>query len=294
MDVGQVGENRYQNSAALFRFCKEALESRHQGQVKVIDQDVGAILGYDPADCSHWKRGKKNIKSLPTLRSIANHLKIDEKILIDLTAGRVELEEALFEYQGYGAFALNPHRYDQLKQDFFRSPEKWPHSEAVTCEQLLDVNRPEILSIIEKILSSANCTEAPVYIPEVYKIFQSIELHFVGEQVDPILIENNVVSCRSGVEDKAYGRFLLAKKLFYVLREIDHAYLKNLIKTSREIFDIQANIFATNLLVPGKLLRTEAERVLLDQDVVQQLAEVFWVSKGLMNRRFRDYMEHLS
>ena len=57
----KVEANRYPHSATLFRFCKEALEIRYDGNVKVIDQDVGAILGYDPADCSHWKKGKKNI-----------------------------------------------------------------------------------------------------------------------------------------------------------------------------------------------------------------------------------------
>src|SRR6185295_12883698 len=53
----KTAENRYPNSATLFKFCKEALEMRYEGNVKVIDQDVGSILGYDPADCSHWKKG---------------------------------------------------------------------------------------------------------------------------------------------------------------------------------------------------------------------------------------------
>jgi len=73
----KVEANRYPHSATLFKFCKEALEIRYDGNVKVIDQDVGAILGYDPADCSHWKKGKKNIRSLSTLRSIADHLNVD-------------------------------------------------------------------------------------------------------------------------------------------------------------------------------------------------------------------------
>ena len=35
----KIAENRYPNSATLFRFCKEALEIRYAGNVKVIDQD---------------------------------------------------------------------------------------------------------------------------------------------------------------------------------------------------------------------------------------------------------------
>merc|ERR1712072_83889 len=103
----KVEANRYPNSATLFRFCKEALEIRYKGNVKVIDQDVGAILGYDPADCSHWKKGKKNIRSLTTLKSIANHLNIDERLLIDIAGGKIQLQEAVFEFKGYGNFNMD-------------------------------------------------------------------------------------------------------------------------------------------------------------------------------------------
>ena len=114
-------ENRYPHSATLFRFCKQALELRYEGNVKVIDQDVGAILGYDPADCSHWKKGKKNIRALSTLRSIADHLSVDERLLIDIASGRMGLEEALFEYRGYGSFMLQGKSLDSLKKEFFRN-----------------------------------------------------------------------------------------------------------------------------------------------------------------------------
>ena len=113
-------ENRYPHSATLFKFCKKALEIRYEGNVKVIDQDVGSILGYDPADCSHWKKGKKNIHALSTLRTIADHLNLDEGLLIDIAAGKVDLEEAIFEFRGYGAFNLNNRHVEDLKKDFFR------------------------------------------------------------------------------------------------------------------------------------------------------------------------------
>ena len=118
-------ENRYPNAATLFRFCKQALELRYEGNVKVIDQDVGAILGYDPADCSHWKKGKKNIRALSTLRTIADHLHVDERLLIDITAGKIELEEAIFEYKGYGKFMLRGMLLENLKKEYFKNPNKW-------------------------------------------------------------------------------------------------------------------------------------------------------------------------
>ena len=51
---------KYPHSANLFQFCRKVLDHKFGG-IRVIDQDVGQILGFDPADCSHWKKGKKNI-----------------------------------------------------------------------------------------------------------------------------------------------------------------------------------------------------------------------------------------
>ena len=31
---------------------------------KLHDQEIGAILDFNPSDCSHWKKGEKNIKSI--------------------------------------------------------------------------------------------------------------------------------------------------------------------------------------------------------------------------------------
>ena len=61
-----------------------------------------------------------------------------------------------------------------------------------------------------------------------------------------------------------------------------------------EVLDVQANIFAGMLLIPGPLLRKEVEAIDSSLDIVVQLADVFWVSKALMNQRLRDYMEFLT
>jgi Zn-dependent peptidase ImmA (M78 family) len=61
-----------------------------------------------------------------------------------------------------------------------------------------------------------------------------------------------------------------------------------------EVLDIRANLFAGLLLVPGKMLRKEVEKVDASHDIVTQLSEVFWVSKALMNQRLRDFMENLT
>ena len=100
----RTDENRYPQSAELFKFCKEALNIKHNFEVKVIDQHVGAILGFDPADCSHWKKGKKNIKSLDTVKAIAQHLDADERDVA--TSSRIDHDRQVsHEVRGYAAMA---------------------------------------------------------------------------------------------------------------------------------------------------------------------------------------------
>ena len=74
---------KYPNSARLFSFCKRVLDAKFS-HARVIDQDVGEILGFDPADCSHWKKGRKQISSVGALASIAQHLGVDERLVIDV------------------------------------------------------------------------------------------------------------------------------------------------------------------------------------------------------------------
>ena len=99
-------EIKYPHSANLFQFCRRVLDHKFGG-IRVIDQDVGQILGFDPADCSHWKKGKKNIRSIQAMKSIADHLGVDEKLVVDVASGEIGDEEAFYEYTGYGAFDID-------------------------------------------------------------------------------------------------------------------------------------------------------------------------------------------
>ncbi len=299
----KTAENRYPHSATLFRFCKEALEIRYEGNVKVIDQDVGAILGYDPADCSHWKKGKKNIRALATLRSIADHLNIDERLLIDIASGKVGLEEAVFEYRGYGSFALQGRSLENLKKEFFKNPTKWqqPDGGLKSFEELFDIDRGAVVKSAEAVLASGNFTEAPIYIPEIFQLYPGIKLTSDETIAEPVLVEaqgageNATTNVRfRGPEMRPYVRFLLAKELFKHLVRTNSKITARFVSSPSEVLDVQANIFAGLLLIPGKMLRKEVESIDSSIDIVLQLAETFWTSKALMNQRLRDYMEHLS
>ena len=294
-------ENRYPNSATLFRFCKEALEIRYEGNVKVIDQDVGAILGYDPADCSHWKKGKKNIRALATLRSIADHLNIDERLLIDIAAGNVGLEEAVFEYRGYGAFALSGRSLENLKKEYFKNPTRWQQDgNSQTFEELFDIDRPSGAKAAAAVLGMGNFTEAPIYLPEIVQLFNGLKLAADDSIAEPTSVKvsddgsgTTTVSYR-GPEMRPYQRFLVAKELFKHMVASGHVIGERFRANPVEVIDIQSNMFAGMLLIPGNLLRKEVEQIDSSMDLVLQLADTFWVSKALMNQRLRDYMEHLS
>jgi hypothetical protein len=297
----KVEANRYPHSATLFKFCKEALEIRYDGNVKVIDQDVGAILGYDPADCSHWKKGKKNIRALATLRSIADHLNIDERLLIDIASGKIGLDEAVFEYKGYGEFNLSGRHLENLKKEFFKNPSRWQGEGSMrSFEELFDIDRNAISAMAKEILSKGNFTEAPIYIPEVYHAFPSISIQSNEALESPISVESNGEGPQmvtkvffKGPEMRPYMRFLAAKELFKHLAKSHNSTAQKFAKAPSEVMDIQANIFAGMLLIPAAMLRKEVEQIDSSLDIVMQLADTFWISKALMNQRLRDYMEYL-
>jgi hypothetical protein len=298
----KIAENRYPHSATLFKFCKEALEMRYDGNVKVIDQDVGAILGYDPADCSHWKKGKKNIRALSTLRTIADHLSIDERLLIDVAAGKVGFNEAVFEYRGYGSFGLNGRTSENLKKEFFKNPARYQNENSrLTFEELFDVDRPGVAKTVDAILAAGNFEEAPIYVPEICQIFPNFNVIADETIASPIEVKSEgegadyrVMVRYNGSDMRPYIRFLVARELYKYLVASASQFLGQIRTCPDEVLDIRANLFAGLLLVPGKMLRKEVDKIDASHDIVHQLSEVFWVSKAMMNQRLRDYMENLS
>lgn len=298
----KIAENRYPHSATLFKFCKEALDIRYEGNVKVIDQDVGAILGYDPADCSHWKKGKKNIRALSTLRTIADHLSIDERLLIDIAAGKVGFDEAVFEYRGYGAFGLTGRTSENLKKEFFKNPSRYQgENSRLSFEELFDIDRPSVCKAVDSIVTAGKFEEAPVYLPEICQLFPNFTIVSDDTLTTPVQVTTEgqgadlkVTVRHKGSDMRPYLRFLVARELFKYLVNSSSLHVAHIRTCPDEVLDIRANLFAGLLLVPGKMLRKEVEKVDASHDIVTQLSEVFWVSKALMNQRLRDFMENLN
>ena len=298
----KTAENLYPHSATLFRFCKAALEIHYDGNVKVIDQDVGAILGYDPADCSHWKKGKKNIRALSTLRSLADHLRIDEHLLISIAAGKVSLPEAVFEFRGYGDFNLQEKPLEVLKKEFFKNPSIWQTGDSIkTFEEVFDVNRNVVANIANEVLQLGKFDESPIYVPEIFSLFTNINLVIDPDLKEPYVAsyegEGQAMHCTISYRDedmKPYIRFLLVKELFKFLCLAQHSLTEQLSVAPKEVLDVQGNIFAGMMLIPDHLLRKEVDSLDSTLDFVAQLTDTFWVSKALMNSRLRDYMDNMA
>lgn len=289
-----IGANvKYPHSAVLFKFCKEALRIKFDGQVKVIDQDVGAILKYDPADCSHWKRGSKNIRNLTHLRDIAQHFKIDEGIPVGIMDGSLSFDEALFEYTGYGSYTLDSKQLDALKKDFFEKPYHWDASdEGKSFEEIFKIRRKSVRDIAHKIIEMGAFSEPIIDLKEVSDLFSNIKIQQNKKIEEPLRVSNDgwKKNLRRIISHKKpltcpYMRFLMAREIFYFLKDSEHELMAEVLTIPPETATVHGNIFASYLLIPDHLLREEVAQIFSDQDIIQQLAQAFGVSKALINHR---------
>src|SRR5690606_19616207 len=169
-------EVKYPNSASLFQFCRRVLDHKFGG-VRVIDQDVGQILGFDPADCSHWKKGKKNVRSIHAMKSIANHLGVDERLVIDVAMGEVNEDEAFWEYSGYGSFNIDSSLLENAKKDYFRrNASQWNKDREVEFRVATEINEARIDQVVAEIHQKVEFKEAPLYLPELASRYPEIRL----------------------------------------------------------------------------------------------------------------------
>lgn len=298
-------EIKYPHSAVLFQFCRRVLDHKFGG-VRVIDQDVGQILGYDPADCSHWKKGKKNIRSIQAIKSIADHLGVDERLVIDIAAGDLTESEAFFEYSGYGEFAMDPLYLEQAKKDFFRrSAGTWGRDAEEHFRKLSTPAEGEIRALVEGIHERIQFKETPLYLPEVVNAYPDLKMVPNGKAHDndsPVRLASvdgiTTIFYAAGMEMKPYVRYRLAHAIgthFLMRRQGDAPGTTMPPEATEELTarlrDVEANLFSAMLLCPEKALRHEIAHVNIAKDIVAQLSESFWVSKVFMNRWLRHILK---
>jgi hypothetical protein len=326
-------EIRYPQSAGLFQFCRKVLDHKFGG-VRVIDQDVGQILGYDPADCSHWKKGKKSIRSIHAMKTIADHLGVDERLVIDVANGEMTATEGFWEYNGYGEFSLDASVEEQARKDFFR---KHAHSWNKDKEDFFKaISTPKdslIEQCVQMILQKIQFREPPLYLPEIATHFS--EIRFVpfnpasegslsdstregagvskdnpnsSDHSSLVKLDSNggisTIYYQPGSEMKPFTRYAIARNVgLHFLRKAKKQALGSDGKPMTEapfqdilarIEDLEANLFAAKLLCPEHLLRLEIGRVNVAKDIISQLSDAFWVSKTFMNRWLKYVLQQSS
>ena len=297
---------KYPHSATLFQFCRRVLDHKFGG-IRVIDQDVGQILGFDPADCSHWKKGKKNIRSIHAMRSIADHLDVDEKLVVDVASGEMTATEAYFEYAGYGATFVDPKVIDLAKKDYYRRhTHTWSRDMEMEFKAYFSIDEQEIDRVVDHIHRKIDFKEAPLYLPEIVAAFPHLKLQTddsesaKSSESTPFPVrfrqdsEVTEISYPADIKMKPYIRYQIAKCLSrsFLVDKSDPP--RDMASHFEHIHEVQANIFATKLLTPGNLVKKELANLNVAKDIVSQLAEVFWVSKTLMNRRLKEILQSTS
>ncbi len=296
-------EVKFPQSAMLFQFCRRVLDHKFGG-IRVIDQDVGQILGFDPADCSHWKKGKKNIRSVQAMKAISEHLGVDESLVMDVATGEVSDQEAYYEYSGYGDFSVDPQFAENARKDFYRkNAGSWTREREQELKYLFQPNLQAINDAVKEIHSKINLQEAPLYLPEVIASYPEMsmlaedsEKTFADIAVPAKVIRKDTqftIVYRAGSEGRPYMRFYMTKLLAEYFRErIAVSERLALNEDQRQaLWDVESNLFAAKLLTPANLIRSEMRRINVAKDIVSQLAEAFWVSKGFMNRRLKEILE---
>ncbi len=294
-------EVKYPHAANLFQFCRRVLDHKFGG-IRVIDQDVGQILGFDPADCSHWKKGKKNVRSIYAMKKIAEHLGVDEKLVVDVASGELGDEEAYFETIGYGSFEVDNRIIESAKKDYYRKyAGTWTREKEIEFKNSFNVNETLINKVVKEIHQKIDYKEAPLYLPEVVAAYPKLQLMSFTPKSDDAVEwvisrpgkENAMeISYLQGKEMRPYVRYRIAKEMSkFFLQDKQPDPVKELGEHGKHLLDVQGNMFAQRLLVPANLIKKEMAELNVTKDLVSQLAELFWVSKGLMNRRLKEILE---
>ncbi len=291
---------KYPHSANLFQFCRRVLDHKFGG-IRVIDQDVGQILGFDPADCSHWKKGKKNIRSIQAMKSIAKHLGVDERLIVDVASGEMSEWEAFFEYTGYGEFSPDPKILEAAKKEFYRRhAAHWTREKELEFKRQFEINEVEINRVVRSIHETISFSEAPLYLPEVVASYGDITMRAVevepDQQDNPITVSHEggkvSISYPLDVKMRPFVRYRIARAMApYFLNKEAISVTQDAGEHANYISEIQSNLFAAKLLTPSYLVRKELANLDPAKDIVAQLADVFWMSKTFMNGRIKEILE---
>jgi len=259
---------RFPQSVQLFRFCFRILEIRRPDN-KIHDQDLGEILDFNPSDTSHWKRGKKAIRSTKAIENLAKVLAVDVEILHDLADGAIDLDEAWCDFCD-----AEEERRLALEEPEVRMERR---DKSIELEKLS-----------QKILGKVGSNTVPVYVPELINAFPFIQL-IPGDVSDKLARSSRIkpghyaIRYRKG-DVRAHTRIAICREIarIILLSERDKYNLSNRCETLSQAEIVE---FANTLLIPREVLSVEVQRISTRANMVQVLADLFWVPKSAIRAR---------
>ena len=266
------GTTKFPNSVQLFKFSQKVM--MHQKGGKVRDQEVGAILNFNPSDCSHWKRGEKNVRSVFALAKLSEALSVETSLIHDVASGAVTLDEAYYEYLESRTFRA---AFEKLKDE--------PHAQV---EQV----RSRINEFVETIHQQCDFSTPPLYLPEVMRFFsfvstQPIDMMDKLSRILRIKLGQYCIHFRKG-DLKPQTRLSMVKDLARIIFEGERARFPELGAANAGYVEFEQIMFAANLLVPKSMLLAEMSKLDARKNVVAELATLFWVPKSLVCLQLQD------
>ena len=272
MKIAKAAKFTY--SAQLFKFCQKVLSQRKQ--YKVHDQEVGAILGFNPSDCSHWKRGKKNVRSVFALEKLASTLKVEIALIYDIVSGGVGLEEAIYEYNQSRGY-----------RDCFKEV-------AALDEQRVHLVRQRCTDFVASLHKQCEFVVPPLYLPEVLRFFSFVSAQSAGivDRLSRILRVKPGQYCiqfKKG-DLKPQTRMSVVSDLARVLLQGERDRFPELGQIDEDLIKFEQCLFVLELLAPRHMLRRELGELDSRRNMVSELATLFWVPKALIGFQLQDIL----
>ena len=265
---------KFPHSVQLFKFCQKVLSQRKQ--YKVHDQEVGAILGFNPSDCSHWKRGKKNVRSVFALEKLAATLKVEIALIYDIVSGGVGLDEALYEYNQARSY-----------RDCFN--------------EIAEIDAPRVQMVRQRctdfvvsLHKQCEFVVPPLYLPEVLRFFSFVSAQSAGvvDRLSRILRVKPGQYCiqfKKG-DLKPQTRMSVVSDLARVLLQGERERFPELGKIDEDLAKFEQYLFVLELLAPRHMLRRELGELDSRRNMITELATLFWVPKALVGFQLQDIL----
>ena len=268
----RAGTMKFPNSAQLFKFCHRIMVD--QSSKRVHDQQVGAILDFNPSDCSHWKRGEKNIRSVFALEKLSSALNLESSLVHDVVSGHVTLDEGFFEYK---ESARIKKVLDGIKE--------------VSNEEL-DLCRKRVMQFVASIHQQCEFQTAPLYLPEVLRMFSFIQTQ-ASEVVDKL---SRILRVKEGHYSiqykrgdlKAQTRMSIVKDLSRIIFEGERERFPELGETNKALVKFEELLFSANILAPLTMISDETAKLDSRRNIVRELSAIFWVPKTLVGFQLQE------